>query len=121
MKKFELYWRDLNVGSIVKTYFDMRDFGIITYKFDYLVEPSKNKHLADFIKHSILASILIEEGDEEANDRMAEIEEREFLDLINTTDWHLINENGEKEIILCPIFHEDDGITWMIDMKALQS
>ncbi|MDQ6530837.1 hypothetical protein [Flavobacterium sp. LHD-85] len=121
MKKFELYWRDLNIGSIVKTYFDMRDFGIITYKFDYLAEIPENKHLADFIKHSIQVSILIEEGDEEANDKMAEIEEREFLDLIDTTDWYLINEKGEKKIILCPMFHEDDGITWMIDMKALQS
>ncbi|AXB57992.1 hypothetical protein [Flavobacterium fluviale] len=121
MNKFELYWRDLNIGSIVKTYFDMRDFGIISYKFDYLAEPSENKHLADFIKHSIRSSILIEEGDEEENAESAEIEEREFLDLINTTDWYLINEKGERKIILCPMFHEDDGITWMIDMKAAQS
>lgn len=42
MKNYELYWKEIHVGSLVKTNFDMRDFGIISYKFDYLNEPSSN-------------------------------------------------------------------------------
>ena len=118
MKKFELYWSDLNIGSIVETNWDMRSSGDISFKFDYLAEPSENKHLADYIKFSIQDSILLGEGveDDDLISAQAE-EEKKFLDLINTTDWYLINDKGEKKIILCPIFHENDEITWMIDPK----
>lgn len=118
MKKFELYWRELNIGSIVETNWDMRSSGDISFKFDYLAELSENKHLADYIKFSIEDSILLGEGveDDDLISAQAE-EEKKFLDLIvdTATDWYLINENGEKKIILCPMFHEDDGITWTLD------
>lgn len=118
MKKFELYWRDLNIGSIVETNWDMRSSGDISFKFDYLAEPSENEHLADYIKFSIEDSILLGEGVED-DDLISAQEEKEnkFLDLIidTTTDWYIINEKGDKSIILCPIFHEDDQITWMKD------
>ncbi|MDN8680240.1 hypothetical protein Q0L73_14035, partial [Staphylococcus aureus] len=86
---------------------DMRSYGDISFKFDYLAEPPENKHLADYIKFSIKYSILLDEGAEEADMYLAEAEEEtKFLDLIiDTTDWYIINEKGEKKIILCPIFH----------------
>lgn len=118
MKKFELYWRDLNIGSIVETNWDMRSSGDISFKFDYLAEPSENEHLADYIKFSIEDSILLGEGVEDDNLISAQEEkENKFLDLIidTTTDWYIINEKGDKSIILCPIFHEDNQITWMKD------
>jgi hypothetical protein len=119
MKKFELYWKDLHIGAIVETNWDMRSSGDISFKFDYLADPSENKHLADYIKFSIKYSILLGEGVEEDDMYLAEQEEEtKFLDLIiNTTDWFIVNEKGEKKIILCPIFHEDDEITWMTDPK----
>lgn len=118
MKKFELYWRDLNIGSIVETNWDMRSSGDISFKFDYLAESSENEHLADYIKFSIKDSILLGEGVEDDDLVLAQSEEeKKYLDLIvdTTTDWYIINENGDKSIILCPIFHEDDQITWMKD------
>lgn len=118
MKNFELYWRDLIIGSIVETNWDMRSSGDISFKFDYLAEPSVNEHLADYIKFSIEDSILLGEGVED-DDLISAQEEKEnkFLDLIidTTTDWYIINEKGDKSIILCPIFHEDNQITWMKD------
>ncbi|WP_289659941.1 hypothetical protein [Flavobacterium panacagri] len=48
MKKFELYWKDLNIGSIIERNWDMRSSGDIVYKFDYLAEPSENEHMADY-------------------------------------------------------------------------
>ncbi|WP_281632786.1 hypothetical protein [Flavobacterium luteolum] len=118
MKKLELYWRDLNIGSIVETNWDMRSSGNISFKFDYLAEPSENKHLADFIRFSIKDSILLGEGVEDDDLILAQAEEeKKFLDLIvdTATDWYILDEKGEKSIILCPIFHEDDQITWMKD------
>ncbi|MNQ97408.1 hypothetical protein D3C85_1130550 [compost metagenome] len=118
MKKFELYWRDLNIGSIVETNWDMRSSGDISFKFDYLAESSENEHLADFIKFSIEDSILLGEGVEDEELILAQAEEeKKYLDLIvdTTTDWYILNEKGDKSIILCPIFHEDDQITWMKD------
>ncbi|MFB3389375.1 hypothetical protein [Flavobacterium sp. LAR06] len=119
MKKSELYWKELHIGSIVETNWDMRSSGDISFKFDYLAEPSENKHLADYIKFSIKYSILLGEGVEEDDMYLAEQEEETtFLDLtIDTTDWFIVNEKGEKKIILCLIFHEDDEITWMTDPK----
>lgn len=118
MKKLELYWKDFNIGSIVETNWDMRSSGNISFKFDYLAEPSENKHLADFIKFSIKDSILLGEGVQDDDLIFAQAEEeKKFLDLIvdTTTDWYILDEKGEKSIILCPIFHEDDQITWMKD------
>jgi len=121
MKKFELYWREVNIGSLVETNWDMRSFGIISLKLDSLPKTFENERLADFINHTIKASILIEEGDEEGYDELIKIEEIKFLDLINTTDWYLVDDKDEKIIILCPIFHEDNGVTWMIDIEATES
>ncbi|WP_427873924.1 hypothetical protein [Flavobacterium sp. MMS24-S5] len=118
MKKFELYWRDLNIGLIVEANWDMRSSGDISFKFDYLAEPSENEHLADYIKFSIKDSILLGEGVEDDDLVLAQSEEeKKYLDLIvdTTTDWYIINEKGDKSIILCPIFHEDNQITWMKD------
>ncbi|MBJ2126803.1 hypothetical protein [Flavobacterium sp. IB48] len=118
MKKLELYWKDFNIGSIVETNWDMRSSGNISFKFDYLAELSENKHLADFIKFSIKDSILLDEGVQDDDLIFAQAEEeKKFLDLIvdTTTDWYILDEKGEKSIILCPIFHEDDQITWMKD------
>ncbi|AWK06198.1 hypothetical protein HYN56_18990 [Flavobacterium crocinum] len=120
MKKFELYWKDLNIGSIVETNWDMRSSGDIVYKFDYLAEPSENELMSDFVKFSIQDSILLGEGVEDDDLYLSQAEEeKKFLDLIvdTKTDWYIINEKGEKEIILCPIFHEDNEITWMTDPK----
>ena len=118
MKKFELYWRDLNIGSIVETSWDMRSSGDISFKFDYLAKSSENQHLAEYIKFSIKDSILLGEGVEDDDLIFAQAEEeKKFLDLIvdTTTDWYILDEKGKKIIILCPIFHEDDQITWMKD------
>ena len=117
MKNYELYWKEIQVGSLVKTNFDMRDFGIISYKFDYLNEPSSNEHLAGYIKISILISLSFEEEEDEENTELLCEENDKYLDIINGSDWHLVNENREIIPILCPMFHEDNGVTWMRDPK----
>ncbi len=115
MRKFELYWKEINIGSLSETYWDMRSSGDIIFKFDYLAESPEDVRLADLIKHSIMASNYLEEGDEENYNRMCEIETK-YLDLIESSDWKLLNEKGETVKILCPIFHDNNEVTWQIDI-----
>lgn len=116
MKKYELYWKETHIGSLTETNWDMRSSGDISFKFNFLAEFTENAHLADFIKHSIKASNYLEEGDEDNYKKMCE-EEIKYLDLINTSDWHLINDKGETVKILCPIFHDNNEITWQVDFE----
>jgi hypothetical protein len=115
MRKYELYWKETLIGFLTETYWDMRSSGNIIFKFDFLAEFSENAHLTGYIKHSIKSSTYLEEGDEDNYNKMCE-EEMQYLDLINTSDWQLLSEKGETVKILCPIFHENDEITWQIDI-----
>jgi|GEM_PF-1199177 len=120
MKNFELYWKELHIGSLVETNWDMRSSGDIVFDADFLNGSSEEiTHITNLIKHSIRYSIYLENGETgDDGDKLLE-EENEFLDLINSSDWYLINEKEEKVKILCPFFHEDYGITWQLDISDL--
>jgi len=93
----------------------MRSSGDIKFNFNFLAHSPEDQLLADFIKHSIKASNYLEEGDEENYNRMCD-EESKYLDLINSLDWRLVNAKGETVKILCPMFHDNNEITWQIDI-----
>ncbi|MFT6338832.1 MAG: hypothetical protein ACJATI_005611 [Halioglobus sp.] len=116
MKKYKLYLQNIEIGTLTETNWDMRSYGNIQFKFNYKEEIPNNSHLSDFIKHSIQASNYLKEGDEKNYSRMCE-EETKYLDLINSSDWRLINGEGEKIKILCPMFHENNEITWQRDYE----
>lgn len=111
MKTFILYWKDIEIGTLTETNWDMRSGGVIEYKYDYLCKEHENKHLSKFIKHSIQAGIYLENGDESNYKRMC-IEETQFFDLINGSEWRIVNEDGESCNILCPVFLDGNSITW---------
>ena len=111
MKKFILYWKDIEIGTLTETGWDMRSGGDIKYKYNYLSEEKKNEHLSKYIKHSIQAIIYLDDGDEANYKRMCK-EETKFLDLINGSEWKILNTEGESRKILCPVFLENNGITW---------
>jgi hypothetical protein len=115
MKKYELYWKGIDIGSLTETNWDMRSSGDIKFKFDFLVASPDNQLLADYIKHSVKASNYLEEGDEDNYNRLCD-EESKYLGLINSSDWRLVNDKGETVKILCPIFHDNNEITWQIDL-----
>lgn len=117
MKKHELYWKNIDIGTLKETNWGMRSSGDIQFKFNFLSEIFENNQLASFIKHSIKASRYLDEGDDENYNRMCEEEELKYIDFINSSDWKLINENREEIKILCPIFHDNNEITWQIDLE----
>lgn len=116
MKKYDLYFKETLIGSLTETNWDMRSYGDIIFAFDYLAEFPENPRLADFIKLSIKISQCLDEGRQEDEDKLCE-EENNYLDLIETSDWLLVNDKGETEKTLCPMFHENNEITWQIDFK----
>ena len=113
MKNFELYWKELHIASLVETNWDMRSSGDIVFDTDFLNGSSEEiTPIMRLIKHSVRYSIYLENGETGDDGDQLLKEENEFLDLINCSDWYLINEKKEKVNILCPFFHEDNGITW---------
>jgi len=115
MKKYELYWKEIHIGSLTETNWDMRSSGDILYHFDFSSEDSENSFLAASIRHSIKASTYFDEiGDDEIYSQMCE-EEEQYLDIINSSDWYLLNDKEETIKILCPIFHDNNEITWQQD------
>jgi len=67
MKKYELYWKGIDIGSLTETNWDMRSSGDIKFNFNFLAHSPEDQLLADFIKHSIKASNYLEEGDEDVS------------------------------------------------------
>lgn len=114
MKKFNLFWHNIEIGTLIETNWDMRSSGNIQFKLNYKQKADENTHLCNFIKYSILASKYLENGDEENYNKICK-EELIYLDLINSSEWKLINEKNEIIKILCPIFHDNNEITWQRD------
>lgn len=112
MKTYELFWKNLHIGTLTETYRDMRSSGDIVYHFNYLESPIPFGRLAAFIQLSIQQSDCLENGTEEAYNLLCLDEEKYFMDFVDSTDWFLMNESGEKRAILCPIFHDNNEITW---------
>lgn len=93
----------------------MRSAGNIVYHYDFSSEDSENSLLAFSIRHSIKMNTHWEEvGEDETFFKMCE-EENQFLDIINSPDWYIVNEESEKIKVLCPIFHCNNEIVWQID------
>lgn len=111
MRKFEFYWKEINIGFLLEINWDMRSFGDIIFKFDYLVELFEDVCLVDLIKYFIMVSNYLEEGDEENYNRMCEIEIK-YFDLIESLDWKLLNEKGEIVKIFCLIFYDNNEVIW---------
>ena len=115
MKKYELFFGDIHIGSLVETGWDMRSAGTIEYDFNYLEPEEKHTRLAKYIRLSIESSRYLENGDEENYQACCE-EENKYLDFINSEDWYIVTHDGKKEKILCPAFHENDEIVWQLSL-----
>lgn len=115
MKKFELFFKEIHIGSLTEINWDMRSAGDIVYHYDYASEDSENSLLSALIQHSIKADIHWEEfGEDENYIKMCE-QEDQFLDIIESPDWYIVNEQDQKIKILCPLFQDNNQIVWQED------
>lgn len=111
-KKYDLYWKNIKIGILTETNWDMRSSGNITYTWDYLAEASEHPRLSGLIKSSITASNYLDEGEEENDQKISLEEEKQYMDLITDANWYLLNNSGETIKILCPVFQDNNKITW---------
>ncbi|MBE8723680.1 hypothetical protein [Flavobacterium hungaricum] len=115
MKNYELYFKDIHIGSLKETNWDMRSAGDIVYHFDFSEEASENSSLAALIRLSIKSSTYWDEvGEDETYFEMCKQQEQ-FLDIIESPDWYIVDDKVKKVQILCPIFHNNNTIVWQED------
>ena len=109
---YQLLYKDHVIAEITAEDSDFPTFfGKYTLSagLDQLPEMTQ---VLSYIDYSVRIWPLIEE------DRTDEIdydEENQFIDLIESEDWWLLDENGEKTGILIPVFCTDNGINWRLD------
>ena len=117
MKKYELYFKDIHIGFLEETNWDMRSAGYIVYHFDFSEETSENSALAALIRLSIKSSTYWDEvGEDETYFEMLE-EENKYLDIIESPEWYVIDDKSKKVKIVCPLFHNNNEIVWQEDYK----
>ena len=106
---YQLFFGDKELGSIQLIDQDFPNlFGhyqlVSTIKEDTGI-------ITQYINHSIKASILME-SDEEAWLALIAKEEDQFLELIESDAWKLIDSKGEEHNILIPNFCNKNEVIW---------
>lgn len=106
---YQLFFDDHQIGTITKK---DEDFLNLFGTYDLLASTEKaHPFIFQYIQYSIQASMLMGE-DEKKWEEFMEKEESKYMDLIETENWHLIDENGKTHKILVPIFHYNNEIIW---------
>jgi hypothetical protein len=67
----------------------------------------ENKKISEYISYST-------KRDDETYDASF-TEEKQFIELINSEGWYLVDENNSKTLILVPVFHRTNGISWRLN------
>ena len=110
-KQYRLFYRDIQIGSVTQ---EDEDFPNLFGTFRPIAGNEQNPvydQIQRYIAYSVAADQLMQEGREEEWDRFAAEKEPQFLDLIETDDWCL-KDDEDVMPILVPRFCQDDGIVW---------
>lgn len=110
---YRLFFGEVELGEVTE---EDGDFPSVFGRFtpvDRGDHPDVRRRVHEYAVYSIEADRLAQdEDDPEAYDRFAEEHEPEFMDLIESEDWFLVNEAGDRIPILIPVFSVDNGIVW---------
>jgi hypothetical protein len=116
-EKYQLYFEDFEIGMVESVASDFPNiWGIVQYaKWLSAPRTSQEARIAAFIELN-QKSIHFEEIEDE-QDVTEDIERinqelKAYQDFIETEAWYLIDRNGDKSMILCPIFRDDSEIVW---------
>lgn len=111
MKEYKLYFKELLIGLIKLI---DGDFPNVYGKF----VKSQNvlpENILNYINYSIKADEIWEKSEEEWEAFML-VNEINFIDLIESEDWYLVDENGLREKIVIPNFCKD-GVVLKWDFR----
>jgi hypothetical protein len=128
-QRYDLYYADRRLGVVTQVDSDFPNlWGTIVYDAA-IAHPQSDaeKRMARFVELSIESMRLLMSDDAAYDDdEVSEVElnpvdaelERDFLDLVETNNWRLIDAEGQVEPILCPAFHPNDEIVWRWGVDA---
>lgn len=118
----KLYFDNILVGDIK---YNNGDFPSFNGDFKLLLTPADNlsKHILNYIDYSsrhdrYYASMegAVEYEPTENELENLEVEENEYVDLIETDNWKIIESNGTITKILIPLFSFDNTIVWRLNV-----
>ncbi|OZG69929.1 hypothetical protein BTA51_28675 [Hahella sp. CCB-MM4] len=103
----ELRWKEKLVATI-----DLEDQDFPTFFGRYSLCDTAPDIIQQYVEFSGRTWPQIEEGNftEEYY-----AEEEKFIDLIEDSEWCLVDESGKIEPILIPVFCTDNGVNWRLD------
>ena len=121
-EKYHLYFGDLKVGMVVKKASDFPNlWGAITYS-EWLSDPQTPEEIrvAEFLELNRKSIYLIDvEQERDVSVDIAKINQQlnDYLDLVETDAWYLLDESSHKHLILCPIFRHGNEVVWRWNLK----
>jgi hypothetical protein len=82
----------------------------------YKLAENVDSLMLDFINYSIEYSKLVNMENDKALELFLEKEEPKYLELIESSEWSIVDSEGLIHPILAPIFHLDNSIVWMLNL-----
>ncbi len=114
---YNLYLGSMRVGCVVEKDSDFPNLrGRIAYD-EAVSHPSTNeeRRLVEFLELDRESMRLIDvEHEQDVADELSAINAplEKYQDLIETDDWYLVDEQGSKHPIRCPVLRESGEIVW---------
>lgn len=121
--RYDLYLGPLKVGIVTEQDKDFPNlWGQIAYDKS-LLNPNTEamNRLARFIDLSCESIRLVDiEHEQDVADELAVLNKQleQFQDYIDTDDWVLVDDKGERHLILCPILRHGGEIVWRWNPKG---
>jgi hypothetical protein len=110
--KFRLFYKDIEIAILKLLDSDFPNlYGHYEMSRDFDCTSPKHKLLNDYIDFSIRSNELLDE-DEAQYEAYLKKNENQFMDLIESEEWYLINEDKERRSILAANFLNDEHIIW---------
>ena len=106
---YDLCFGESRLASVTRTGSDFPNLWGEYQLKEGIREDDRLRHVVDYIESSIRTAQLAEA--DQQNEALYAWEEN-FIDLIESNQWFLVDEKGQREPILIPIFHSKQEIGW---------
>lgn len=108
---------DLDVGRVIEIDRDFPNIWGTIARCDWLADPKSDheKRVARFFEldgESLRLTELKDEGEDSGELDQINARLEDYLDLIESDDWYLLDESSAKRYILCPSIRHDGEIVW---------
>jgi hypothetical protein len=110
---YQLFYGDRKIGEVEMISSDFTTFNGAFEPCEIPEAEPLRSHIQNCINFSIQAATIGEEDD--YGQRWEDFQitgERDYLDLIDSEAWYLLDANGTKTSITVPVFHGDREISW---------